>query len=120
MPERFDDGGQGEFIAFQISGTFSEEAARKLCFEQENQIRVLKQEVAYRKKRDEGLTEVAAELTGKLADAEIENQRLRETVEKHAREWDADPGDEGHAPTWNSARNALRELGLWKEPGKKP
>lgn len=73
MPEQFDDGGQGEFLASQIGGAFSEEAARKLCFEQENQIRVLKQEVEYLKKRDEKMTAVAADLTGKLADAEIEH-----------------------------------------------
>lgn len=86
MPEQFDDGGQGEFLASQMSGAFSEEAARKLCFEQENQIRVLKQEVEYRKKRDEKLTAVTADLTGKLADAGIEHasreQALREENER--------------------------------------
>lgn len=71
MPEQFRDGGQGELLASYMSGTFSEDAARKLCFEQDNQIRVLKQEVEYRKKRDEKLTYVAADLTGRLADAEI-------------------------------------------------
>lgn len=85
MPEQFRDGGQGELLASYMSGTFSEDAARKLCFEQDNQIRVLKQEVEYRKKRDEKLTYVAADITGKLADAEIElgalRARYREAVE---------------------------------------
>lgn len=96
MPEQFRDGGQGELLASYMSGTFSEDAARKLCFEQDNQIRVLKQEVEYRKKRDEKLTAIAADLTGKLADAEI---NLAATVSSiaDALECDAHPTPEHEA-----------------------
>jgi len=87
-----------------MSGTFSEDAARKLCFEQDNQIRVLKQEVEYRKKRDEKLTYVAADITGKLADAEIElgalRARYREAVE--------------------ALQNAVDKHYLWLHPGDEP
>lgn len=75
MPQGFDDGGQAKLMASAmaaLSGTFSEESARKLCFEQENQLRVLRQELKYRQERDGKLTMLTAELTGKLADTEIE------------------------------------------------